>query len=31
VIGFIGRHGFTPFAWYRIGVGMLMLAALLAR
>lgn len=31
VIGFIGRHGFTPFAWYRIGVGVLMLAVLLAR
>ncbi|HAU29531.1 MAG TPA: undecaprenyl-diphosphatase [Rhodospirillaceae bacterium] len=25
VIGFIGRHGFAPFAWYRIGAGLLML------
>jgi undecaprenyl-diphosphatase len=24
LIGFISRHGFTPFAWYRIGIGLLM-------
>lgn len=30
-IGFIGRHGFTPFAWYRIIIGSLMLALLLCR
>lgn len=30
-IAFIGRHGFTPFAWYRIGFGGLMLALLLTR
>ena len=29
LIGFIGRHGFTPFAWYRIVVGVVM-AGLLA-
>jgi undecaprenyl-diphosphatase len=29
LIGFIGRHGFAPFAWYRIAVGLLM-AGLLA-
>jgi undecaprenyl-diphosphatase len=26
VIGFVSRHGFAPFAWYRIGLGTLMLA-----
>lgn len=31
VIAFIERHGFTPFAWYRIAIGGLMLALLLAR
>ena len=28
VIGFIGRFGFAPFAWYRIAAGTLMLAVL---
>lgn len=28
VIAFISRHGFTPFAWYRIAVGTLMLLLL---
>jgi undecaprenyl-diphosphatase len=27
-IGFVGRYGFAPFAWYRIGAGFLMLALL---
>lgn len=31
VIAFIGRHGFSPFAWYRIAVGVLMLAILVSR
>ena len=31
LIGFVGRHGFGPFAWYRIVVGTLMLALLIAR
>ena len=22
LIGFVGRHGLTPFAWYRIAVGL---------
>jgi len=30
-IGFVGRHGFVPFAVYRIIVGLLMLGLLLAR
>lgn len=25
-VGYIERHGFAPFAWYRIGLGMLMLS-----
>ena len=28
VVGFISRHGFVPFAWYRIVIGSLMLALL---
>jgi undecaprenyl-diphosphatase len=28
VIAIIGRIGFTPFGWYRIGLGLVMLAAL---
>ncbi len=31
LIAWIGRHGFTPFAWYRIVVGTAMLALLYAR
>lgn len=31
VIAFISRHGFVPFAWYRIGLGCLMLAILSLR
>jgi undecaprenyl-diphosphatase len=31
VIAFISRHGFVPFAWYRIAVGIVMLAILTAR
>jgi undecaprenyl-diphosphatase len=27
---FVGRSGFAPFAWYRIGAGVLLLAALAA-
>lgn len=30
-IGFISRHGFAPFAWYRIVVGLIMLGLLLTR
>lgn len=30
-VGFVGRHGFAPFGWYRIVVGSLMLALLIAR
>jgi undecaprenyl-diphosphatase len=30
-IGFVGRHGFVPFAVYRIVVGAVMLGLLLAR
>lgn len=29
MLGFVGRHGFTPFAWWRIAVGTLGLLALL--
>jgi undecaprenyl-diphosphatase len=28
LIGFVGRHGFAPFAWYRIAIGLAMLALL---
>ena len=31
LVGFVGRHGFGPFAWYRIGLGLVMIAVLLAR
>jgi undecaprenyl-diphosphatase len=31
LIGFVSRHGFAPFAWYRILVGALMLGLLIAR
>jgi undecaprenyl-diphosphatase len=30
-IGFVGRHGFGPFAWYRIILGTIILAILAAR
>jgi undecaprenyl-diphosphatase len=30
-VDFVGRHGFSPFAWYRIVVGTIGLAALLIR
>ncbi len=30
-VGFVGRHGFAPFAWYRIVVGLAMAALLLLR
>jgi undecaprenyl-diphosphatase len=29
LIGFIGRHGFAPFGWYRIAAGLAMIAILL--
>ena len=31
LVGFVGRHGFGPFAWYRIALGLMMLGILLAR
>ena len=31
LIGFVSRHGFGPFAWYRIVIGLVMAAILLAR
>ena len=31
LVGFVGRHGFGVFAWYRIAIGLGMLALLLAR
>jgi undecaprenyl-diphosphatase len=30
-VNFVGRHGFSPFAWYRIVIGAIGLAALLIR
>lgn len=30
-VGFVGRHGFGVFAWYRIALGLVMIAVLLAR
>lgn len=31
VVAFIGRHGFAPFAWYRIALGLVMIAVLASR
>ena len=31
VVGFVARHGFVPFAWYRIAIGSAMLAILFLR
>jgi undecaprenyl-diphosphatase len=31
LIAFVSRHGFTPFAWYRIAIGTLMLLILVLR
>ena len=31
VVDFISRHGFAPFAWYRIAIGTLMLMVLMSR
>jgi undecaprenyl-diphosphatase len=31
LVDFISRRGFAPFAWYRIAVGILMLAVLFSR
>ncbi len=31
MVGFVSRHGFAPFAWYRIVIGTVLLAVLLTR
>jgi undecaprenyl-diphosphatase len=31
LIAFIGRHGFAPFAWYRLALGALILASMAFR
>jgi undecaprenyl-diphosphatase len=31
VVAFVSRHGFVPFAWYRIAVGGVALAVLVVR
>ena len=31
LVGFVGRHGFGPFAWYRIALGTAMLGVLFSR
>jgi undecaprenyl-diphosphatase len=28
LVAFVGRHGFAPFAWYRLALGTAILAAL---
>ena len=30
LVGFVSKHGFAPFAWYRIAAGVLTLAVLVA-
>ena len=30
LVAFVGKHGFAPFAWYRIGLGLVALALLAA-
>ncbi len=31
LVSFVGKHGFAPFAWYRIALGVVMLGVLLSR